>query len=92
MIHIEQSGPDKERTCDACDEALHCRYVGTSPIVTSDGAVVKCMVIDKRDTSTSMLIPSTIVVNRCGKIDGYRVTVYRFRHGRFWHWLRGWFA
>lgn len=92
MIRIEQCEPEKERACETCEEASLCPYVGTSPLIFGDGGEVKCIVVDKRDTSTSMLIPTRVEITRSGKIENYQVSVYRFRQGRFWRWLRGWFA
>ena len=92
MIRIEQCEPEKERTCEVCSEASTCPYVGSSPMYFSDGGGVKCLVVDEREDSISILIPTCIQVLRGGKVDGYQVTVRRFRRGKIWRWLRSVFA
>jgi hypothetical protein len=92
MICIEKCEPEKERSCDECEEAEFCPYLGTSPLVFSDDSQVKCIVIDKRSTSISMLIPTQVKIAKSGKIECYQVSVHCFRQGRFWRRIRGWFA
>jgi hypothetical protein len=92
MIRIEQCEPEKERICEDCEEASICPYVGSSPMYFSDGGEVKCLVVDKREGSVSLLIPTTIQVLRGGKVDGYQVSVHRFRQGKLWRWFRSVFA
>jgi len=92
MIRIEQCEPEKERICEDCEEANGCPYVGSSPLVFGNGGEVKCLIVDLRETSISILIPTCIQVLRGGKVDGYQVTVRRFRQGKFWRWLRSLFA
>lgn len=88
MIRIEQCDPAKERTCDQCEVSLDCPFIGTSPLVFGDGAEVKCIIVDRGDSTLSLLIPTEISIAKAGRVEGYKVSVRRFRQGKLWRWVR----
>ncbi len=88
MINLEQHDPQKERTCDQCEVSLECPFIGTSPVVSASGAEVKCIVVDRGDSTLSLLIPTQVEVSRAGTVEGFRVTVHRFRQKTLWRWIR----
>jgi len=92
VITIERCDPQRERVCGDCKQSDVCPYLGTSPLVFGDGGEVKCIVVDQGDSTESLLIPTEIVISKCNRVDGYRVTVHRFRQGKLWRWLRRTFA